>query len=74
MKRIVIATAILAAFGYIGREDYEQRQMEQQEYCARVVAGVHRDYDHLCPAGSYNSYSGLPGAVACVGDGSCTGG
>ena len=74
MKRIAIAAIVVAALGYIGNQDREQAEFERAEYCARVVAGVHTDYDHLCPANSYNSYSGLPGDVACVGDGSCTGG
>lgn len=73
MKKLAIAAAIIAALGYFSTQDKESAEFVQAEYCARVAAGVHTDYDNLCPAGTYNSYRGLPGDVACVGDGTCTG-
>ena len=57
MKRIAIAAIVVAALGYIGNQDREQAEFERAEYCARVVAGVHTDYDHLCPANSFNTLS-----------------
>lgn len=74
IKSVVAVIVAFAAGGYVGGEDLKQAQREQAEYCARVVAGVHQDYDNLCPVGSFNSYRGLPGDVACVGDGTCSGG
>lgn len=74
IKSVVAGIALFAIGGFVGKGDLEQAQREQAEYCARVVAGVHTDYDNLCPVGSYNSYRGLPGDVACLGDGTCTGG
>lgn len=63
-KSAVVILAVVAVIGFVGREDYQNAKIAEAEYCARVAAGTHTDYDSLCPAGTYNSYRGLPGDIA----------
>lgn len=72
MKAAIAIAAIIAAFAFAGADDIETAQIVEDEYCARVAAGAHTDYDDLCQAGHFNSFAGEAGDVACVGDGSCT--
>lgn len=73
-KIAVIALLCVIGAGYEVSELKQAHDDAVGEYCASVIAGVHQDSNGWCPAGSFNTYRGLPGDVACVGDGTCTGG
>lgn len=60
-----IAAIVLGVVaGYQASQHDINVEQERAEYCARVVAGAQPDFRNLCPAGSFNSYRGLPGDVS----------
>lgn len=44
IRRIALALAIVLAFGYLGRMDYETELLEARFYCQQVKAGAWPDY------------------------------
>jgi hypothetical protein len=46
-KMILIAIAFLAIAGIAGRMDYEDAMLIEADYCERLAAGEHEDYNNL---------------------------
>ena len=47
MKNIMIAAALLAAFGIVGAMDYQDEQRAEKRYCEMVESGYWPDYREM---------------------------
>ena len=63
LLKIAAAVVVVFIIGFAGEADHQQAVQAEAEYCARVAAGVHTDYDDLCPAHTFNSFTGQAGDV-----------
>lgn len=45
---VAALAVVLVAMSFAGYDDRLMAEQTHSEYCARVAAGVHTDYDELC--------------------------